>query len=345
MKRKIIALFAALAMTTACAAIFTACGDGGTTNGGTPGGGNEGEITDGGTEHTHNYTVTIINPTCTKNGYTLHTCECGDNYEDNFTPPTGHSWNEGEITDAPTCKEEGKKTYTCSVCGETKIENVPKPAHEWEDNVCTICGEDAGGSKGLEYTEYTNYFSTNYFVSGIGTCTDNDIVIPSTYNGIPVTKIGGTAFADCTSLTSITIPDSVTTIENAAFYNCASLTSITIPNSVKSIGNAAFYKCAALTEINYNITEFNNLSINNEIFAYAGTNGEGITVNVGENVKKIPSYLFNSDKIVAVTFADGSVCNSIDFSDCTSLTSITIPDGVTSIDFSACTSLTSITIP
>ncbi len=53
----------------------------------------------------------------------------------------------------------------------------------------------------------------------------------------------------CSSLTSITIPNSVTSIGSGAFSGCSSLTSITIPNSVTSIGWAAFYDCSKLAVI------------------------------------------------------------------------------------------------
>ena len=53
-------------------------------------------------------------------------------------------------------------------------------------------------------------------------------------------------FQNCTSLTSVTIPDSVTSIGNTAFLGCTSLTSITIPDSVTSIGEYAFYECNSL---------------------------------------------------------------------------------------------------
>ena len=61
--------------------------------------------------------------------------------------------------------------------------------------------------------------------------------------------IAYSAFYDCTSLKSITIPDSVTSIVDYAFYNCSSLTSVVIPDSVASIGDSAFSWCQSLTNI------------------------------------------------------------------------------------------------
>ena len=72
----------------------------------------------------------------------------------------------------------------------------------------------------------------------------SSITIPNS-----VTSIGDYAFSGCISLTSITIPNSVTSIGNSAFSECSSLTSVTIPNSVTSIGEYAFYYCDALTSV------------------------------------------------------------------------------------------------
>ncbi len=66
-------------------------------------------------------------------------------------------------------------------------------------------------SEGLEFT--LNDDGKSYSVTGIGTCSDTDIVIPAVYNERPVTSIGNIAFYNCDGLTSITIPNSVTFID------------------------------------------------------------------------------------------------------------------------------------
>ena len=96
----------------------------------------------------------------------------------------------------------------------------------------------------LELIYHDAYSSSNYITT---------ISIPKniTHNGITysVTSIGNSAFANCSSLTSVIIPNSVTSIAYSAFDNCSSLTSITIPNSVTSIGEYAFYNCSGLTSV------------------------------------------------------------------------------------------------
>ena len=89
-----------------------------------------------------------------------------------------------------------------------------------------------------------------------------------------ITKIRSYAFSNCTSLTSVTIPNSVTSIGDSAFRNCSSLTSITIPNNVTSIRDSAFSQCTSLTSV----TIPNSVtSIGNEAFRYNG-NLESVTV-------------------------------------------------------------------
>ena len=155
-------------------------------------------------------------------------------------------------------------------------------------------GSSASSSEGLKYTLNEN--DNSYTLSDIGTCTDTDIVIPSVYNGYPITSIGYGAFANCDSLTSIVIPDGVTSINERAFYDCSSLTSIEIPDGVTSIGEAAFYNCSSLT-----------------------------SVTIGNGVTSIGSYAFyDCSSLTSIEIPDGvTSIGDWAFVDCSSLTSVT----------------------
>jgi hypothetical protein len=88
------------------------------------------------------------------------------------------------------------------------------------------------------------------------------VVIPDTYNGKPVVSVN--YFNDCTGITSVTIPNSVTNIKAGAFRNCTGLTSIIIPASVIDIAINAFNGCTNLTSVTF---QASNIKIN------AATNG------------------------------------------------------------------------
>lgn len=130
------------------------------------------------TDHEHKYTDTVIPPTCTERGCTVHLCACGDKREDSYTPPLGHSYKGGicvrcgildpnkdtqhkhdfiPIVTKPTCLTEGFTTYTCS-CGECYTKDyVSAVGHKTQlqnakaagcltggytgDEVCTVCGK------------------------------------------------------------------------------------------------------------------------------------------------------------------------------------------------------------
>ena len=130
------------------------------------------------TDHEHKYTDTVIPPTCTERGCTVHLCACGDKREDSYTPPLGHSYKDGicvrcgildpngdtqhkhdfiPIVTKPTCLTEGFTTYTCS-CGECYTKDyVSAVGHKTQlqnakaagcmtggytgDEVCTFCGK------------------------------------------------------------------------------------------------------------------------------------------------------------------------------------------------------------
>ena len=119
-------------------------------------------------------------------------------------------------------------------------------------NSVTRIGEDVfRGCSGLTSivveSGNTAYDSRNGCNAIIETAT-NTLVVGCQSTIIPnsVMSIGSSAFAYCSSLTSVTIPNSVTSIGSSAFYGCSSLNSVTIPNSVTSIGDYAFFWCSDL---------------------------------------------------------------------------------------------------
>jgi hypothetical protein len=102
------------------------------------------------------------------------------------------------------------------------------------------------GTAGLSYTLIDG--GKAYSVSK-GTAAASEVVIPETYNKLPVKEIAEMGFSNYAELTSIKIPNSITKINNRAFATCRKLTNIQIPNSVTSIGYTAFRSCSSLTSI------------------------------------------------------------------------------------------------
>lgn len=173
---------------------------------------------------------------------------------------------------------------------------------------------------------------------------DTDVVVPDKINGKSVTSIGDWAFYDCTSVTSIKLPNSVTNIGEGAFNDCTSLISVTIPDGVASIGDNAFSSCTNLASI----TIPNSVM---EIGEFAFNDCTSLTsITIPNSVTRIGYRSFeNCTSLISITIPDSvKSIEGSSFNNCTSLKSVMIPDSVTDIGlnaFSGCASLTSITIP
>ena len=174
---------------------------------------------------------------------------------------------------------------------------------------------------------------TNTLIAGC-----KETIIPKT-----VTKIGPSAFENCTNLYKISIPESVTSIEDYAFKGCTGLESISIPESVTSIGYSAFEGCTNLKTI----TISKSIS---RIDTCAFKDCEALeSIVLPRSLKKIEPNTFERCKSLTSVTIPSFVTRigSSAFNGCSGLTSVTIPNSVTSIGesaFEGCSALTSVTI-
>ena len=222
-----------------------------------------------------------------------------------------------------------------------------------------------------------------YVATGIGSCTSSQLVIPSIYNGKPVTSVGANEFSDCGKLTGIVMPDSITSIGDKAFYGCRNLTDVVIPDSVTSIGSEAFSACSSLVSVDipYGVismgaaafsdcVSLGSIAIPDSVTnigssAFSGCTGltSMILPFVGNAANGTSNthfgYIFGADsysdndtyvptsiKTVIIT-GDVNMGEGA-FYNCLNLTGITLSDDVTSIGdfaFYGCSALTSMTVP
>lgn len=172
------------------------------------------------------------------------------------------------------------------------------------------------------------------------------LTIPSSLDGHTVKQIGSYAFGKNTTLTSVSIPETVTELEYLAFTGCTSLTAVTIPSGLTkagSLGSGAFSGCSALTTVQFGS---GLASIPGALFEGTGLK----TVTLPESVTSIGSWAFaNCAKLEQVHFPAG--LTSIDlgaFKNCTALTAVTLPKRLTELGgavFENCSALKSVWIP
>ena len=211
--------------------------------------------------------------------------------------------------------------------------------------VVSASAEEATPSEGLTYA-FSDSTKTAYRVTGIGSFTGTELVIPETYNGLPVVAIGKDAFRGNTKITSVYIPDSVTTGGHAAFMECSNLksvrlspnmefittymfsktglTEVVIPEGAVTVGGSAFRECRSMTSITFSSTV---KSINANAFRtckaltalvipdnvtfidHAAFNGcsQLKTAVISKNVENLPGYMFtNCGNLRSVTIQEGT---------------------------------------
>lgn len=193
---------------------------------------------------------------------------------------------------------------------------------------------------------------TYYYVSTVNMYQEGELVIRSTYNTLPVKKIGDAAFIPAMDkLTRITIPDSITEIGNDAFRGCSALTYFDLPVGLEKIGDYAFYGCTALEQIRIPATIS---SIGKDILKDCNMLKEIVVQPGNSRYFGVNNCLIDAEYKTLLKGCQASVIpatgivQTIDdsaFLACQGLTTITIPSAVTSIGnyaFLACRDLAEI---
>lgn len=189
-------------------------------------------------------------------------------------------------------------------------------------------------------------------ITDCDTAAIGELVIPDKIANYPVTSIDTRAFYACSSLTDITLPNTLTNIGRYSFYGCSKLKSINIPNSVTNIGewafkgcritsitipdgitsieSSTFYECSSLTNINIPIGV---TSIGNHAF-YGCYKLKNITIP--NSVTSLGNWAFYANTMTSITIPDSvTSIGENTFYGCTSLKNIDIPDTVKSIGYTA----------
>lgn len=220
-------------------------------------------------EHTHYYVTNTIEPTCTTKGYTEYSCECGDNYIDNYTE---------------------------------------KIQHNFVDKVCTFCNYiDESESIGLSFE--LNEDNLSYSLVGIGDCKDTFIIIPSEHNGLPVTKIKDKAFSYNNKIKSLVIANSITEVGTNVLKGCNNLEELITPYIYNGyIGylfgaDSSSYNNSFLPKTLKSVT----IKLEENIYKNAFTNCTNITkIVLEENIKKIEDNAFyNCEQLLEIILPSG----------------------------------------
>ena len=231
-------------------------------------------------------------------------------------------------------------------------------AFTFEDDE-TIYEREQTDEQGIVYTlRQAEDYSFYYSVTGHSDNLNTEIVIPTELGGCPVKTIEDNVFNGSTSLTSVTIPNSVTSIGKRTFKKCSNLTSVLLGDQLATIGEYAFDGCTSLLSIT-----IPNSVTSLGAFAFSGCSGlASVRIGIGmTSIKGGTFYCCSSLNTIQIPNAITSIEDAVDkyyegehsvgtgtfgvFYGCSGLTSVTIGSGVTHIGsyaFQGCSNLATV---
>ena len=271
----------------------------------------EGETTEEETtQHVHTEEVLVeVTPSCTETGLTegKHCSVCNQVLvAQKVVPAKGHTAGEWVVDREPEVGIEGSKHTTCTVCGAVYEEPI-----------------EMLYSQGLAYIANGDGTCS---VSGIGNCTDKNVFIPKTYNGMTVTNIDANAFSRNQELSSVAIPAGVTDTSIWPFAYCANLISITVDPS------------------NPSFCSIDGVLYDKNISTLICCPGGKTEISIPDSVTEIYYGAFvGCEKLKYISLpANLTDIGNYAFIDCSNLSAVTIPDKVKDIGqsaFSGCNQL------
>ncbi|MCB0438551.1 MAG: leucine-rich repeat domain-containing protein [Mangrovimonas sp.] len=185
-------------------------------------------------------------------------------------------------------------------------------------------------------------------LGGASGCPTGTVIIPETIsdsgNTYTVTTIQREAFYNCSGISTLSLPNSLTFIDNYAFAYCSGITSVALGTGLENIGSSAFNGCSSLTSLTLpdSLTE-TDTGVFSDCTSLT-------SVTIGNGLNSINDFTFQNCTSLTSIIIPNSIesINTLAFYGCTDLASINFGSGVTTIEnyaFASCTSLTAITIP
>jgi len=241
-----------------------------------------------------------------------------------------------------SCKDEEEENYDIGTKGKNYGDNYPNQDVGGDDEISETF------SQGLQFevSEDRTYF----IVKDMGTCTDTKVVVPSTYNGLPVKELGYGAFGggsmvkpNVPRVSEVILPNSIVKIGNGAFANNSYLTKIKFGNSVESIDSDAFYNCDNIKEVHIpsikkwcsiDFYASDSCPFNSSPNAKLYVNNKQVTDLVIDGISEIKNYAFSGCGTIE-TLSVGSNVKTIGkgaFYNCDKLSNVSIGASVTKID-------------